>query len=679
MMANRALLSPFRLKHLELKNRLVSCAHAPGYTDGGKPGLRYQLYHEEKAKGGIALTMFGGSSNIARDSGSIYGQIYVGSDDIIAPFREFSSRIHKHGCALMCQITHMGRRTSWSSGDWLPTVAPSVIRDPAHHSMPRKATASDIRRIVRAFGDAAWRCREGGLDGCEILSSVHIVGQFLSPLSNRRTDAYGGSIENRARFLFEVLEEVRERVGDAFIVGVRYSADESNEEGLSADDGVSIAGMIGRHGACDFLNVNGAYGGSTRGLTEAFPGMASKSAPFIELARRVKQASGLPVMQAARLSDPATANHAIESGCLDLAGMVRPLMADPYIVRKLEGGEEARIRPCVGAGYCMDRAYVGSEALCLHNPATGREQTIPHDIAPAVATKTVVVVGGGPAGLEAARVSAARGHRVTLFEAADRPGGQVLLAARAGWRKDIIGITDWLASEVAHLGVTLRLGTFAEVENVLGEDPDAVIIATGGLPAIELSQGGEELADNPWDLLAGQVRPARHVLIYDEGGGHAATSLADWLSEMGTSVEIVSPDRHTGRSLGGQNYPIYLRNLYRRGATLTPNHRLLGVRSNGNRRVAALQNEYSRETFEREVDQVVVDQGTLPADDIFHALTDGSRNLGELDVEALIEGRAQPDTANTAGRYQLFRVGDAVASRDIHAAIYEATRICRTI
>ena len=676
MSAYDALLSPFKLKHLELKNRVISTAHAPGYAEGGKPGLRYQLYHEEKAKGGLALTMFGGSSNIARDSGSIYGQIYVGSDDILPSFREFSDRIHKHDCALMCQITHMGRRTSWSSGDWLPTIGPSVIRDPAHHSMPREVNEHDIRRVTRAFRDAARRCYEGGLDGCEILASVHLLGQFLSPLSNRRSDAYGGSLEKRAKLVLEVLEEVRRGVPDDFIVGVRYTADESNEDGMTAEQGIAVGRMLGEHGACDFLNINGAYGGTTRGLSQTFPGMAYPSAPYIELARQVKQASGLPVMQASRLSDPATANHAIKSGCLDLAGMVRPHVADPHIVRKLLAGEEHRIRPCVGAGYCLDRPYAGGDMLCAHNAATGREQTMPHDIEAAAESKRAVVVGGGPGGMEAARVLASRGHKVTLFEATEQLGGQITLAARAGWRKDMVGIIDWLAAEIDSLGVNVQTGILAGDTEVLAENPDIVIVASGGLPNLDSTLQGHDLIHNTWDVLAGHVRYTGKVLIFDEAGSHAASSLADWLVNGCEQVEIVTPDRVIGRDIGGQNYPVYLRNLYSHKAILTPDHRLLDVQRKGERLVATLLNEYSRESVEREVDHVVVDQGTLPADDVFYELIEESQNLGVLDINALIDGQPQPEPVNTAGRYQLYRIGDAVASRNIHAAIYDALRLC---
>lgn len=674
-----SLLSPFSLRRITFRNRLLSTAHAPGYAVNGKPGERYQAYHEEKAKGGIGLTIFGGSSNISRESGSIYGQIYVGSDEIIPVFREFAKRIHKHDTRLMCQITHMGRRTSWAGGEWLPTVGPSAIRDPAHHSVPCEMSPRDIARTVEAFASAAWRCREGGLDGCEVLATTHLLGQFISPLSNIRKDNYGGSLENRSRFLLEVLEAVRQRVGDEFIVGTRIVADESNEGGMSAAEGLELARLVGKLGAVDFINVNGAYGGTLHGLAETFPGMAFKSAPFIAFARAMRQASGVPVFQAARLSDPATADWAIREGYLDMAGLTRPHIADPHIGRKLERGEESRIRPCVGAGYCLDRIYGGRETFCTHNVSTGRELTLPHSIAKADVSKSVVIIGGGPAGMEAARVSALRGHRVRLFEAGQKLGGQILLAARAGWRKDMISIAEWLAQEIAHLGVDVQMSTFIDGPEVLDQKPDVVIVATGGVPDTRLAEGDADTVTTTWQLLSGDVQAAKEVLIYDETGSHGALSTADWLAGTGVHVDLLTPDQHVGRDIGGQNLPVYLRNLYRHGATFTPNHRLLSIRQEGNALKAVFWNEFSRTRIERKAVQIVVDRGTLPADAPYKAMKPMSKNLGETDIEALAQLLPQSATANPSGKFSLFRVGDAVASRDIHAAMLDANRLCRAI
>jgi len=673
MSAYRALLSPYELKHLRLRNRVVSTAHAPGYAEAGRPGERYQLYHEEKAKGGIGLTMFGGSSNVARDSGSIYGQIYVGDDGIIPHFKTFADRIHAHDTALMCQITHMGRRTSWDSGDWFATVGPSAIRDPAHHSMPREMTDSDFKRIREAFAAAADRCRRGGLDGIEVLATTHLLGQFLSPLSNARSDRYGGDVEGRSRFLIEVIDAIRDTVGADYIVGVRFAADESNEGGLPAEDGIAIAKRLGNHGGIDFLNVNGAYGGSTPGLAENIPGMAFKSAPFIELARRVKIASGLPTIQAARLSDPATANHAIESGSVDLAGLTRPHIADPHIVRKLERGEEHRIRACVGAGYCVDRVYGGRDTLCIQNVSTGREAMFPHSPGKSATHLQISVIGGGPAGLEAARVCAERGHRVTLYEATDRLGGQVLLAARAGWRKDMRGIVDWLAGELQQLRVDIRLNAYIDSPEALPDNPDAVILATGGLPFCELPGGGDNLVHTCWDVLAGHATPEGRVLVYDEVGDHASLSVSDMLSAGGCEVVHVTPDRMAGRAVGGVNYPVYLRNLHANGATVTPDHRLHSVEKDGNRLKIGLHNTYTRTVTTVAADAVVVDQGTRPDTELADAFRTASRNGGAVDPDCFAEGKPQP--ASDGEGFLFYEIGDAVAGRNIHAALFDARRI----
>ena len=675
MSAYRDLLSPLQLKGLTLKNRVVSTSHAPGYAESGLPGERYQAYQEEKARGGCGLVMFGGSSNVSRDSGSIYGQIYVGDDRVIPAFRQLADRLHAHGAAAMCQITHMGRRTTSDSGDWLPTKGPSSRRDPAHHSMPYEIGPRELGRITRAFADAARRCREGGLDGVEILGSSHIIGQFLSPLSNFRDDAYGGSLENRARVLFDILEACREAVGPDFVLAFRTNFSEDNEGGLTSDEGVELAGLLGRHGAVDMLNVNGAYGGTDMGVTEFMPGMAFPAAPYVELARRVREASGLATLQAARLSDPATADWAIGQGYLDLAGMTRPQMADPEIVAKLERGEEERIRPCVGAGYCLDRIYAGRETLCQHNVSTGRETWLSPRIEASARPVKAVVIGGGPAGMEAARVLALRGHHVTLFEAQTRLGGQILLAASGGWRKDIVGIADWLAQEIEALGVDVRLNAYVDADDVLALEPDVIVTATGSIPSDPLELG----LPTVWDCLAGHFQPEGDTLIYDSVGEHAALSLADKLASSGVKVTFVTQDRLAGRGLGGQNTPVYLRNLANSGADIVTDQALVGVSSNGNETVAHLRHTFTRTVNERRAQTLIADFGSESIIDVFQELSDRSRNLGEIDPEAMVHLEPQPETANPDGDYLLLRVGDALAPRDIHAAMLDANRLTRVI
>ena len=673
------LLDPFRLRGVTFKNRLMSTSHAPGYVEDRHPKLRYQLYHEEKAKGGLALTMFGGSSNIAPDSPSAFGQIWIGDDSIIPVLREFSGRVHRHGCAIMCQITHMGHRTLWNVEDWLPPIAPSPIREHAHRSFPKEMDRSDIRRVVRAFGDAAVRCREGGLDGVELLAYGHLIHQFWTPLVNRRTDEYGGSLENRARFGLEVLEEVRHRVGEDFLVGFRMMGDELKEGGLDQEDCLALARIYADTGLCDFLNVVAGQVGDERGLALSIPSMAGPRAPFVPIAARLKRETGIAVFHATRIMDLPTAEHCVREGLVDMVAMTRAHMADPHIVAKMMRGEEERIRPCVGAGYCIDRIYVGGDALCLHNPATGRERTMPHVVRPAPGPRRkVVVVGAGPAGLEAARVAALRGHEVVVFEAASEPGGQVVLAARATWRRELLGITEWLAAEVEHLGVTVHLNRYAEAPDVLAARPDVVIAATGGVPNVGRVAGAEHVV-SVWDILGGQVEAGAEVLVFDDHGDHQGPSVVDFLATRGSAVELVTPDRMSAHEVGATNYPVYLASFYSKGVTLTPDRRLRSVEPEGNRLRAVLRNEYTDAEEARVVDQVVVEHGTLPAAELSHELAPLARNEGALDLDALVAGRAQALASNPDGEFMLFRVGDAVASRNVHAAIYDSLRLCKEL
>ena len=672
------LLQPFQLKHLTLKNRVISTSHEPAYSEEALPKARYRLYHEEKAKGGIGMTMIGGSSIVAPDSPQAFGNLYVGSDAIIPWFKELTAGVHKYGAAVMVQITHLGRRTSWAKEHWLPVIAPSSVREPAHRAFPKEMEDWDFTRVVAAYGAAARRCREGGMDGIEIESYGHLFDAFWSPITNERTDEYGTqSLENRMRFSVEVLQEIRRQVGNDYIVGLRMVVDETVEDGLTRKDGLAIAQHMAESGLIDFINVIQGYIGSDESISHVIPGMGTPAGPHLDLAREVKRLVKLPVMQAARVNDVATARHAITSGAVDLIGMTRAHMADPHIVAKIQRGEETRIRPCVGTGYCIDRLYQGMEALCLHNPATSREATMPHVITPTTgARKKVVVVGAGPAGLEAARVSAARGHKVVLFEAADKPGGQVLLAAKLQRRREIVGIVEWLAAEVQLADIDTRFNTYAEAPDVLAENPDIVVIATGGLPFAGRLKFGAELATSPWDVLAGQVPVAPEVLLFDDHGAHEGLSLAEFAVDHGARLEYVSPERAAGVDVGGINYPAYFKKLYAAKTTFTLNHRLKGIRRDGNKLVAVLGNDYDKSETERRTDQVIAEHGTLPAAEAYFALKEQSSNRGEVDIDALIANRAQTLLRNRDGRFQLFRVGDAVSSRNIHAALYDSLRLC---
>ncbi|WGV16070.1 FAD-dependent oxidoreductase [Fuscovulum ytuae] len=671
----RPLFQPLALRGRVLKNRIASTAHAPGYAENGLPGPRYQAYHEAKARGGIGLTMFGGSSIVSGDVTSIYGQIDVSTDRVIPYFQAFAARIHAHGTALMCQISHMGRRTAWDAGDWIAPIAPSAIRDPAHHAMPRAMEEEDIARVIADYIAAARRCAEGGLDGCEVFVTSHLPGQFLSPAANHRQDQWGGTLENRMRFLMEILRGIRLEVPQDFILSLRLSPDESSEGGPDAAECLAVARAARDEGLIDLVNLIGPGGATNASIAQVIPGMALPLAPWMRMAKAFRDGIAMPVLHATRVTDLGTAAHAVESGAVDLIGLTRGHIADPAIVQKALAGQEDRIRPCVGAAYCIDRVYAGKDAVCLHNAATGRETWLPHAIVPAPQRLKAVVAGGGPAGMEAARVLALRGHDVVLIEASGRLGGQVRLAERAGWRRDIGGVADWLAAEIGHLGVRVQFDTWADKENVLAETPDIVIDATGGLPK-SLQIPGADLILSTWDALTTLPEAGRAILIHDEVGGHQAVSLAEELVRRGCTVEICTPDRLVGRDLGGSSYPIYLGNLARAGVRLTPVTAISAVLRKGNRLTARLAHEYGGPGDEREVDIVIAELGTEPFPALFDAIKPLSMNQGVTDLAATLSATAQP--ATTPG-LRLYRVGDALAGRDIHAALLDSLRLCKDL
>ena len=608
------LLQPFKLKKLQIKNRVMSTSHAITYQEDGKPKDRYQLYHEAKAKGGIGLTMFGGSSNISVDSANIFDQLNVADDSIIPYFESFSERIHRHGSALMCQITHLGARSHWREDNWLPTISASRHREPLHRAISKEMDHHDIERVIRDFGAAAKRCQQGGLDGIELAAHSHLIGQFWATHTNRRSDEYGGSLENRCRFSLRILEEVRRQVGDDFIVGLRMPIDENFEQGLHWDECVEIAKLHEATGLVDFFNLNGGRMDTELGMSEVMPGMASPLAPYLDQVGSFRKELNTPCFHACRVADVATARYAIREDIVDMIGMTRSHIADPDIVNKIMSGDEERIRPCIGATYCSNHH------LCIHNVVTGREEVLTHDIPKTThAHLKAMVVGGGPAGLEAARVLAIRGHDVTLLEAANLLGGQVILGGKGGWRQDLIGITDWLQEELNHLGVSVKTNVYAESGDVLAENPDLVVIATGGMPDIDGFDGAEYCLST-WDVLSGSSKVMGGVLIMDIMGDHQAASCADFLLSHDVSLEIVTPEHDVLFEASYLEKPFYLKRFYEHDVALTRHHDIVKITKEGTRLKVTLKNILTDIECERLCDHVIYEKGTVPLDDVYFDL-----------------------------------------------------------
>lgn len=679
-MSNDPLLQPYQLKHLTLKNRIMTTSHEPAYPEDGMPKDRYRAYHEERAKGGVALAMTAGSAVVSKDSPPSFNNILAYKDEVVPWIRNLTDACHLHGCAVMIQLTHLGRRTGWNKGDWLPSVSSSRHREPAHRAFPKLIEDWDIERITTDFADAAERMKAGGMDGIELEVYGHLLDQFWSPLTNNLDGPYGAyTLDTRMRFPLEVLSAIRDRVGDEFIIGFRYTADETHTGGISAEEGLEISRRLKATGQLDFLNVIRGRIHTDPAMTDVIPVQGMASAPHLDFAGEVRKTIGMPTFHAARIPDVATARHAVAAGLLDMVGMTRAHMADPHIVNKIIEGREDDIRPCVGATYCLDRIYQAADALCIHNAATGRERTMPHTIAPAETPRKVVIVGAGPAGLEAARVAAERGHEVVVYEAQPDPGGQLRLAAQSPRRREMLSIIDWRMSQCAARNVVFHFNTWAEADDVTALNPDIVLIATGGLPNTELFETGKD-ADHvisTWDIIAGDVKPAENILIYDESGDHPALQSAEVAAKAGARVEVMTPDRVFAPDIMAMNLVPYMRSLEDKEVTFTVTRRLLEVERTGNTLTATIGTDYSDHTYRAEYDQVVVNYGTLPMDDLYHELKPHSSNLGMVDHDALIAGIPQSVCRNPDGAFQLFRIGDAVSARNTHAAIYDALRLVK--
>ena len=678
-MSNDPLLQPYKLKHLTLRNRIIVTSHEPAYPEDGMPKGRYRAYTVERARGGVAMTMTAGSAAVSKDSPPVFNNLLAYKDEIVPWIREMTDAVHEEGAAIMIQLTHLGRRTRWDKGDWLPVVAPSHHREPAHRAFPKKLEDWDIERIIKDFADAAERMKAGGMDGVELEAYGHLIDQFSSPLTNELDGPYGGSLENRMRFCLDVFTAIRKRVGDDFILGVRYTADERLPGGTTKTEGLEISRRLKESGLIDYLNVIRGHIDTDPGLTDVIPIQGMASAPHLDFAGEIRAATAFPTFHAAKIQDVATARHAIAAGKVDMIGMTRAHMTDPHIVRKIIEKREDDIRPCVGANYCLDRIYQGGLAFCIHNAATGREETMPQVIDKAPVRKKVVIVGTGPAGLEAARVAGARGHEVVVFEAAANPGGQIRLTAQSPRRKEMISIIDWRMAQCEKAGVTFHFNSWAEADTIEAEKPDVVIIATGGLPHTEVLTRGNEFVVSSWDIISGDVKPGTNVLVFDDAGDHAGLQAAEILAGAGASVEVMTPDRSFAPEVMAMNLVPYMRSLQKLDVTFTVTYRLDAVEKNGNQLVAHVGSDYGGIARQRTVDQVVINHGTVPLDDLYFELKPRSSNLGAVDYDELIEGKDQSVARNPEGRYKLYRIGDAVAARNTHAAIYDALRLVKDI
>jgi mycofactocin system FadH/OYE family oxidoreductase 2 len=649
------LFSPITLNRVTIRNRIVSTAHATGYAVGGYPKERYRAYYEAKARGGVGLIITFGSCSVHPSSSvAEWSGVANWDDSVIPDLAAMAEVVHRHGARVFCQLTHMGRR-GVSATSARPLLAPSAVAEPVHRERPKALETHEIRELVEAFAAAAERVQRSGYDGVEITSyGGHLIEQFWSPHVNRRTDEYGGTLENRLRFAREVIEAVRDRVGAGFCVGFRMTGDQLLKGGLDHPAMKEIAARLAAPGRLDYVSISGSTGETAELQAKTVPSLDHPLGLFNHYAASIKEVVGVPVLAAARIIDPAMAEEVLRRGTADLVGMTRALIADPDLPAKTLAGRREDVRFCTGANEgCIGRLYQGLAIRCVQNPLVGHEAELAV-VEPARVRRRIVVAGGGPAGMEAARLAAERGHRVTLFERSDTLGGQVRVAAMAPGRAEYGRSIAWLARQLDRLGLEVRLRTEATVEALLAARPDAVVVATGATPRAAAWPG----ADGPHVVTADAVllgrvpvQAGQRCVVIDDDAHMRGPGAAEALLDAGGHVEIVTREVMVGLDVDPTLRPALYRRLFTKGAAMTPHTALREIGPGAIR----VEHVYSGQVRDIAAELVVLALG------------------GESRSELYDRLRA------AAPQLEVHRVGDAVAPRRLYDALLEGTRVGRLV
>lgn len=643
------LFSPLRVGNFTLKNRIVSTSHDGHFGQGGLPGSRYIAYHVAKARGGAGLVQAFGTTSVHPTSTSGAGNINIWDDSVIQPFTEMADQIHSHGALVTAQLVHRGRRSTGLLSHQ-PPMAPSDLPNERTGETPRVMSVADIRDMITAYADAAERTVKGGFDGVELaVYGDMLPDQFLSPVVNTRTDEYGGDFDRRLRFCVELFHAVREAIGAERLLIARVTADDFLPGELNAEERLEVARRFDSLGLIDLFSVVGGTIKSITGRAKNVPSSYFPKGVYLPLAAPYKRALSVPVLYAGRIVEPAEAEAALAEGSTDLVGMTRAIIADPEMPRKAEEGRVDDIRTCVGANQCIGRLYMGLPIECIQNTTIGREEELA-DMPPAGRARKVVVVGGGPGGLEAARVAASRGHDVVLLERNDDVGGQIRVAARAPGRAELLGIPSWLSKQLAKLGVEVRTGVDATPSTVLELRPEVVVVATGSVPRAPLARVDPEVnLMFAQDVLKGAVAPRGRVLIVSDDPFKFGPTTADFLAEKGQDVMILAPHYTIADGVDDTVKPVLVGRLIEQGVELHPLQQAVEI-SEG-RVIAEHVLTGQRTTFE--ADSIVAACGNRAHDPLSDAL---ESEVGEIHV-----------------------VGDALAPRGVHEALLDATRAARQI
>ncbi|AZF63145.1 FAD-dependent oxidoreductase [Pseudomonas sp. LBUM920] len=639
------LFAPLQLRGKRLKNRIMSSGHDTSMPTDNRVNAQLIAYHRARAEGGVGLIVLQVAG--VHDSARYTSHVLMATDDAcIEGYRELAQTCHAHGTVVLSQIFHPGREIM-ESADGLLAVAYSAsgVPNERFRVMPRALDHAMIEEIVTGYAAAARRLHQAGIDGVEVVASHgYLPAQFLNPRVNRRTDQYNGALEQRLRFLREVLAAVRAATDEHFIIGLRICADERDAEGLTESE--SLEAVLCLQTQLDYVHIVAGTSASTGGAIHIVPPMAIAAAYLADEAARFKASLSIALFVTGRINQPQEAELILARGQADVCGMTRALICDPLMPAKTLEGRVEDVRACIACNQaCIGHFHKGLPISCIQHPETGRELSFSR-LQPALTRKRIMVVGGGPAGMKAAAVAAQRGHDVTLYEASAQLGGQVLLAQLLPRRSEFGGASTNLQREMALAGVRVVRNTRVDRALVEQTQPDHVIIATGAepyWPAFE--QGGALQVVDAWQVLRDQVTLGRSVVVVDWRCDWIGPGIAERLVRAGHHVQLAVNGTHCG-----ENLPLYVRDqlageLHRLGIPIIPYARLYGCDDN----TVYLQHTASGEPMLLEnIDSLVLCQGHQPVD-----------TLG----------------AELAGRVPFERIGDCLAPRTAEEAIYEGLKV----
>ncbi len=648
----RYLFSPLKIGHVVIRNRIHFAAHMTNFGEDQKISERHVYYYRERARGGCGLITTEELS--VHPSDHAYDRLVDAfSPEVIPGFRRLTRAIHAFDTRIFAQLNHNGMQADGGISR-LPVWGPSPGSDPIFRETSKEMEIEEINACIDSFALSAGHAVEGGFDGIELqVGHSSLIRQFLSPATNSREDEYGGSLENRLRFCLEIIDAVRKTIGSDFTLGVRLNADEMHPRGgLTLADAKEIAARLEATGQLDFMDLSL---GTFYDLYLVEGSMHTPLAYTVPLAAGIRSVINLPVFCTNRINDPHLAEKILEDGHADMIGMVRALICDPELPNKAWEGRIDEIRHCIACNQgCIGRMGLGYRLGCIQNPAVGEEKTLGRGtMRPCERPKKVVVVGAGPAGLEAARVAALRRHRVVVFEREEEVGGQNLIAGKAAGRQEITGVTRWLLGQVSRLELDMRLGVEADGEMVLNQKPDAVVVATGSVPKERPFPGeyGFPQVVNTQQVLKGEIEPGQKILLIDLDGHHQATGTAEFLADRARTVHMITPSLFVGGQLGPlQDLQLARQRLACKGVTFTPDIAVLEIEGT---RVKGL-NVYSNKMIDFEgYDTVVLAAGNVASDELYFAL----------------KGKVK----------ELYRIGDCVAPRKTDMAILEGHRVGRML